>query len=672
MAFSTVLASRVGFLWHSHTGGESWCHPCLVQVNSTPIFHCHGPKWLLARYWHWGWMSCDTCTPGGEAWCHPWLVQVNSTPIFHCHGPKWLLARYWHWGWVSCDTRTRGGSLVSSLSCSSQQYSNLSLPWSEMAFSTVLALRVGFLWHSYTGGGAWYHPCLVQVNSTPIFHCHGPKWLLARYWHWGWMSCDTCTPGGEAWCHPWLVQVNSTPIFHCHGPKWLLARYWHWGWVSCDTRTRGGSLVSSLSCSSQQYSNLSLPWSEMAFSTVFALRVDVLWHLHTGGGSLVSSLACSSQQYSNLSLSWSEMAFSTVLALRVGFLWHSYTGGEAWYHPCLVQVNSTPIFHCHGPKWLLARYWHWGWMSCDTCTPGGEAWCHPWLVQVNSTPIFHCHGPKWLLARYWHWGWVSCDTRTRGGSLVSSLSCSSQQYSNLSLSWSEMAFSTVLALRVGFLWHSYTGGGAWYHPCLVQVNSTPIFHCHGPKWLLARYWHWGWMSCDTCTPGGEAWCHPWLVQVNSTPIFHCHGPKWLLARYWHWGWVSCDTRTRGGSLVSSLSCSSQQYSNLSLPWSEMAFSTVFALRVDVLWHLHTGGGSLVSSLACSSQQYSNLSLSWSEMAFSTVLALRVGFLWHSYTGGGAWYHPCLVQVNSTPIFHCHGPKWLLARYLHWGWVRFLG
>ena len=46
---------------------------------------------------------------------------------------------------MSCDTRTpgAGGSLVSSLSCSSQCYSNLSLPWSEMAFSTVLAWRVG-------------------------------------------------------------------------------------------------------------------------------------------------------------------------------------------------------------------------------------------------------------------------------------------------------------------------------------------------------------------------------------------------------------------------------------------------------------------------------------------------------------------------------------------------
>ena len=48
---------------------------------------------------------------------------------------------------MSCDTRTpgAGGSLVSSLSCSSQCYSNLSLPWSEMAFSTVLAWRVGVL-----------------------------------------------------------------------------------------------------------------------------------------------------------------------------------------------------------------------------------------------------------------------------------------------------------------------------------------------------------------------------------------------------------------------------------------------------------------------------------------------------------------------------------------------
>ena len=42
--------------------------------------------------------------------------------------------------------------------------------------------------------------------------------------------------------------------------------------------------------------------------------------------------------------------------------------------------------------------------------------------------------------------------------------------------------------------------------------------------------------------------------------------------------------------------------------------------------VHRGGGSLVSSLSCSSQRYSNLSLPWSEMAFSTVLAWRVGVL----------------------------------------------
>ena len=42
-------------------------------------------------------------------------------------------------------------------------------------------------------------------------------------------------------------------------------------------------------------------------------------------------------------------------------------------------------------------------------------------------------------------------------------------------------------------------------------------------------------------------------------------------------------------------------------------------------HLHRGGGGkLVSPLSCSSQRYSNLSLIWSEMAFSTVLACRVG------------------------------------------------
>ena len=268
-----------------------------------------------------------------------------------------------------------GGDLVSPLSCSSQRYSNLSLIWSEMAFSTVLACRVGILWHSYTGGGGtWCPPCLVQVNGTLIFHWYGRKWLLARCWHAGWESCDTPTPGGGdlvsplscssqrysnlsliwsemafstvlacrvgilwhsytggggTWCPPCLVQVNGTLIFHWYGRKWLLARCWHAGWESCDTPTPGGGdLVSPLSCSSQRYSNLSLIWSEMAFSTVLACRVGILWHSYTGGGGdLVSPLSCSSQRYSNLSLIWSEMAFSTVLACRVGILWHSYTGG---------------------------------------------------------------------------------------------------------------------------------------------------------------------------------------------------------------------------------------------------------------------------------------------------------------------------------------------------------
>ena len=54
------------------------------------------------------------------------------------------------------------------------------------------------------GGGAWYHPCLVQVNVTPIFCCHGQKWLLAGYWHGGWVSCDTRTPGGG---EPGIIPV---------------------------------------------------------------------------------------------------------------------------------------------------------------------------------------------------------------------------------------------------------------------------------------------------------------------------------------------------------------------------------------------------------------------------------------------------------------------------------
>ena len=146
-----------------------------------------------------------------------------------------------------------------------------------------------------------------------------------------WVSCDTGTLGG-AWC----------PLAHCL-VFCLSQRYsnlsllwsemafsrvlalrvgvlWHW-------HTGGEPGVPS-SCLSQRYSNLSLLWSEMAFSRVLALRVGVLWHWHTGGESLVSPLSCLSQRYSNLSLLWSEMAFSRVLALRVGVLWHWHTGGE--------------------------------------------------------------------------------------------------------------------------------------------------------------------------------------------------------------------------------------------------------------------------------------------------------------------------------------------------------
>ena len=101
----------------------------------------------------------------------------------------------------------------------------------------------------------------------------------------------------------------------------------------------GGSLVSSLSCSSQQYSNLSL--SEMC---TLALRVDVLC-AHRGG-SLVSSLSCSSQQYSNLSLSWSEMAFSTVLALRVGWSCdtRAHRGGKPGVIPGLFKSTVLQSF----------------------------------------------------------------------------------------------------------------------------------------------------------------------------------------------------------------------------------------------------------------------------------------------------------------------------------------
>ena len=175
----------------------------------------------------------------------------------------------WHW-------HTGGGSLVFPLSCLSQRYSNLSLLWSEMAFSRVLALK--------SLAQAWCPRCLVYQrysNLSLLWSEMAFSRVLALrvgvLWHWH--------TGGRAWCLP-------------------------------------------LSCSSQRYSNLSLLRSEMAFSRVLALRLGVLWHWHTGGGSLVFPLSCLSQRYSNLSLLWSEMAFSRVLALKVGMLWHWHTGGE--------------------------------------------------------------------------------------------------------------------------------------------------------------------------------------------------------------------------------------------------------------------------------------------------------------------------------------------------------
>ena len=172
MAFSRVLALRVGVLWHWHLGGrgEPGVPPVLFEVNDTPIFHSYGPKWLSAGYVHWGWVSCDTHA-WGEFGVPPCLVQVNDTPIFHSYGPKWLLAGYWHWGWVSCDTGTLGGRGEPGvpLSCLSQRYSNLSLLWSEMAFSRVLALRVGILWHWHAGGEFGVPPVLSKSTILQSF-----------------------------------------------------------------------------------------------------------------------------------------------------------------------------------------------------------------------------------------------------------------------------------------------------------------------------------------------------------------------------------------------------------------------------------------------------------------------------------------------------------------------
>ena len=246
--------------------------------------------------------------------------------------------------------------------------------------------------------------------------------------------------GGSLVSPPCLVQVNGTPVFHCHGPYWLIAGYWHGGWASCDTHTSGGSLVSPAVLSKSMVLQSFTVMVRIGFKLGIGMEGGRPVTLTHRGGAWCPPLSCPSQWYSNLSLLWSELAFSWVLAWRVGILWHSHAGWEPGVSPCLVQVNGTPIFHCYGPNWLLAGYWHGGWASCDTHTPGGEPGVPP-------------------------------------------LSCSSQWYSSLSLSWSVLAYSWVLAWRVGFLWHSHIGGEPGVPRLLVQVNGTPVFHCYGPYLL---------------------------------------------------------------------------------------------------------------------------------------------------------------------------------------------
>ena len=268
----------------------------------------------------------------------------------------------------------RGGAWCPPLSCPSQWYSNLSLLWSELAFSWVLAWRVGILWHSHAGWEPGVSPCLVQVNGTPIFHCYGPNWLLAGYWHGGWASCDTHTPGGEPGVPPlscssqWNSNLSLSLAY-----SWVLA--WRVGFL---WHSHIGGEPGVPRCLVQWYSSLSLSWSVLAYSWVLAWRVGFLWHSHIGGEPGVPRLSCPSQWYSSLSLLWSVLALSWVLAWRVGVLWHSHIGGEPGVPPCLVQVNGTPIFHCYGPNWLLAGYWL---GSCDTHTPGGRLVSPPVLFK---------------------------------------------------------------------------------------------------------------------------------------------------------------------------------------------------------------------------------------------------------------------------------------------------
>ena len=206
----------------------------------------------------------------------------------------------------------------------------------------------------------------------------------------------------------------------------------------------------------------------------------------------------------------------------------------------------------------------------------------PCLVQVNGTPVFHCHGPYWLIAGYWHGGWASCDTHTSGGSLVSPAV----------LSKSMVLQSFTVMVRICFKlgigmegWRPVTlthRGEPGVPRCLVQVNGTPVFHCHGPYWLIAGYWHGGWASCDTHTSGGSLVSPAFLSKsmvLQSFTVMVRIGFKLGIGME---GGRPVTLTHRGGAWCPPLSCPSQWYSNLSLLWSELAFSWVLAWRVGIL------------------------------------------------------------------------------------------
>ena len=130
----------------THRGGSLVSPPCLVQVNGTPVFHCHGPYWLIAGYWHGGWASCDTHTSGGSLVSPAFLSKSMVLQSFTVMSVRICFKLgIGMEGWRPVTLTHRGGAWCPPLSCSSQWYSSLSLSWSVLAYSWVLAWRVGVL-----------------------------------------------------------------------------------------------------------------------------------------------------------------------------------------------------------------------------------------------------------------------------------------------------------------------------------------------------------------------------------------------------------------------------------------------------------------------------------------------------------------------------------------------